>query len=136
MSKHRVAVLKVVAQQLSVTAVAAEHGISRGHLQRLLRRYREGGLDALEPRSRRPATNPRRTSETVRTRILALRIELTAGGLDSGPVTIAWHLGRAGLPVPSTSTIRRVLHAAGLVVAEPRQAPARLVDPVRGRGAQ
>jgi transposase InsO family protein len=123
MSKHRVAVLKVVAQQLSVTAVAAEHGISRGHLHRLLRRYREGGLDALEPRSRRPATNPRRTSETVRTRILALRIELTAGGLDSGPVTIAWHLGRAGLPVPSTSTIRRVLHAAGLVVAEPRKRP-------------
>lgn len=38
------------------------------------------------------------------------------GGLDAGPVTIAWHLGREGLPAPSISTIRRVLHAAGLVV--------------------
>jgi hypothetical protein len=39
MSKHRVAVLKVVSAQLSVTAAAAEYGISRGHLHRLLRRY-------------------------------------------------------------------------------------------------
>src|SRR6266508_6093677 len=31
MSKHRVAVLKVVSSQWSVTAAAAEYGISRGH---------------------------------------------------------------------------------------------------------
>lgn len=123
MSKHRVAVLKVVAQQLSVTAAAAEYGISRGHLHRLLRRYRDGGLEAIEPRSRRPRTNPRRTPDLVRARIIALRTELTARGLDAGPVTIAWHLGREGLPTPSTSTIRRVLHAAGLVVPEPRKRP-------------
>jgi transposase len=48
MSKHRVAVLKVVTAQASVTAAAAECGISRQHLHRLLRRYREGGLDDLE----------------------------------------------------------------------------------------
>jgi transposase InsO family protein len=123
MSKHRVAVLKVVSQQLSVTAVAAEHGFSRGHLHRLLRRYRDGGLDAIEPRSRRPLTSPRRTPDAVRSRIIALRTELTAGGLDAGPLTIAWHLGREGLPAPSTSTIRRLLHAAGLVVPEPRKRP-------------
>ena len=92
-------------------------------LQRLLRRYRDGGLEAVEPRSRRPRTNPGRTSEQVRDRIIALRTGLTAGGLDAGPVTIAWHLGREGLQPPSTSTIRRVLHAAGLVVPEPRKRP-------------
>ena len=124
MSKHRVAVLKVVSKQLSVTAAAAEYGISRGHLHRLLRRYRGGGLEAVEPRSRRPHTSPQGTSDAVRSRIVALRIELTAGGLDAGPATIAWHLGRAGLPVvPSTSTIRRILGAAGLVVPEPRKRP-------------
>ena len=112
MSKHRVAVLKAVSSQSSVTAAAAEYGISRGHLHRLLRRYREGGLDDLEPRSRRPRTSPGRTPT-----------ELTAGGLDAGPATIAWHLEREGLPVPSTSTIRRILHAAGLVVPEPRKRP-------------
>jgi len=123
MSKHRVAVLKFVSRQLSVTAAAAEYGISRQHLQRLLRRYRDGGLDALEPRSRRPHASPGRLPDAVRERIVALRTELTARGLDAGPLTIAWHLERDGLPVPSTSTVRRVLHDAGLVVPEPRKRP-------------
>jgi transposase InsO family protein len=48
---------------------------------------------------------------------------LTAAGWDAGPVTIAWHLEQAGLHVPSTSTIRRILHAAGLVTPEPRKRP-------------
>ena len=123
MSKHRVAVLKVVTNQSSVTAAAAEHGLSRGHLHRLLRRYRQGGLEALEPRSRQPHSNPRRTPEAVRDRIVALRTELTAQGLDAGPVTIAWHLERDGLHAPSTSTIRRILHAAGLVMPQPHKRP-------------
>ena len=113
MSKHRVAVLKVVSSQSSVTAAAAEYEISRQHLHRLLRRYREGGLDAVEPRSRRPLANPGRTPERVRARIVELRTELSGGGLDAGPMTIAWHLGREGYTAPSTSTIRRILHAAG-----------------------
>jgi transposase InsO family protein len=123
MSKHRVAVLKVVSGQLSVTAAAAAYGFSRGHLHRLLRRYREGGLEALEPRSRRPRTSPGRTSDEVRKPIIGLRLRLTAQGLDAGPVTIAWHLGREGLAVPSSSTIRRILHGAGLVTPEPRKRP-------------
>jgi transposase InsO family protein len=123
MSKHRVAVLKVASRQLSVTAAAVECRISRGHLHRLLRRYREGGLEDLEPRSRRPHTSPQAVPGPVRERIVALRTELTARGLDAGPVTIAWHLGREGHRIPSTSTIRRVLHAAGLVVPEPHKRP-------------
>jgi len=123
MSKHQVAVLKVVSAQLSVTAAAASCGISRGHLHRLLRRYREGGLEAVEPRSRRPRASPQRTPVAVRERIVELRVELVARGLDAGPATIGWHLGREGLPVPSTSTIRRILHGAGLVVPEPHKRP-------------
>jgi len=123
MSKHRVAVLKVVSSQLSVTAAAVEYRISRGHLQRLLRRCRDGGLDELEPRSRRPHTSPHGTSYAMRGRIVALRTEVTRAGLDAGPTTIAWHLEREGLPVPSTSTIRRILHATGLVVPELRKRP-------------
>ncbi len=123
MSKNRVAVFKVLSAKLSVTAAAAEAGMSRGHLHRLLRRYAEGGLAALEPRSRRPLTNPARTPEGVGDRIVELRTELTARGLDAGPVTIAWHLAREGLPAPSTATIRRILHTAGLVVAQPHKRP-------------
>ena len=123
MSKYRVTVLKVVSAQLSVTAAAAQSGISRGHLHRLLARYREAGIDGLEPRSRRPRTSPGRTPDALRDRITALRVDLVALGLDAGPATIGWHLKREGLPVPSTSTIRRILGAAGLVVPEPRKRP-------------
>jgi len=123
MSRARVAVLQVVAGQLSVTESAAKHGFSRRHLHRLLAAYREDGLDALEPRSRRPITNPARTSEAVRGRVIALRRQLAAQGLDAGPVTIAWHLEREGLRPLSTSTIRRILHQAGLIKPEPRKRP-------------
>jgi transposase InsO family protein len=123
MSRARVAVLKVVSTQVSVREVAAEYGLSRRHLQRLLARYRQGGLEALEPRSRKPRTNPNQTSQAIRDRVIELRVQLRADGLDAGPVTIAWHLEQEGHRAPSTSTIRRILHQAGLVIAEPRKRP-------------
>lgn len=123
MSKHRVVVLKIVAGELSVTAAADQYGISRQYLHKLLARYREDGLDGLEPRSRAPLTHPQATTTRVRERVVALRTELVADGLDAGPVTIGWHLHREGLTAPSVSTIRRVLHQAGLIVPEPRKRP-------------
>jgi transposase len=112
MSRVRVAVLKVAPRQLSVTAAAAEYGYSRRHLHRLLARYAEGGLDAVDPRSRRPASNSAATPDTVRERVIDLRLQLTKDGLDAGPVTIAWHLEQEGHRAPSTSTIRRAVLAA------------------------
>jgi transposase InsO family protein len=123
MSQARVAVLKVVTGQLSVTTAAAQYGYSRQHLHRLLARYREGGLDAVDPQSRRPHGNTNATSPQVRELIIELRLHLVREGLDAGPVTIAWHLEQRGHRAPSTSTIRRVLHAAGLIVPEPRKRP-------------
>ncbi len=123
MSKARVAVLKVLSKQLTVTQAAADYGYSRRHLQRLLARYHEAGIDAVDPRSRRPHSNPQATSSAVRERILQLRLQLTADGLDAGPVTLAWHLEQDGHRPPSTSTIRRILHTAGLITPEPRKRP-------------
>jgi transposase InsO family protein len=123
MSKARVAVLKVITQQLTASQAAANYGYSRRHLQRLLARYREGGIDAVDPRPRRPLTSPQATAPQVRERIVELRLQLTTDGLDAGPVTIAWHLEREGHPTPSTSTIRRILHTAGLITPEPRKRP-------------
>ncbi len=123
MSRARVAVLQVVSKQLSVTEAAAEYGLSRRHLHRLLARYRDGGLDALEPRSRRPKTHPTATSELVRTRVIELRGQLAHSGCDAGPVTIAWHLEQEGFKAPAPSTISRILSAAGMVVPEPRKRP-------------
>jgi transposase InsO family protein len=123
MSKARVAVLKVITKELTVTAAAIEYGYSRQHLHRLIARYKAGGLDAVEPRSRRPRSNPAATPDTVRERIVDLRLRLTKDGFDAGPLTIAWHLEQEGHRPPSASTIRRILHAAGLVVPEPRKRP-------------
>jgi transposase InsO family protein len=44
----------------------------------------------------------------------------TPPALDAGGATIAWHLGREGLPAPSVSTIWRILTQAGFVTPEPR----------------
>jgi transposase InsO family protein len=108
---------------MSVTAAAAEYGFSRRHLHRLLVRYREGGLDALEPRSRAPRTNPTQTSGEICERVIELRVQLTADGLDAGPITIAWHLEREGLRAPAPATISRILTRAGLVSPQPRKRP-------------
>ncbi|MBV9414572.1 MAG: IS481 family transposase [Solirubrobacterales bacterium] len=123
MSRARVAVLQVVSRQLSVTQAAADYGFSRRHLHRLLARYWEGGLDALEPRSRAPRTNPAQTSPEICERVVELRAQLTADGLDAGPVTIAWHLEREGLRPPAPATISRILVRAGLVSPQPRKRP-------------
>jgi transposase InsO family protein len=123
MSRARVAVLQVVSKQLSVTAAAAEYGISRRHLHRLLARYREGGLEALEPRSRRPKSTPIATPENVRRRVIELRTQLTADGLDAGPHTIGWHLEQEGLRAPAPATISRILGHAGLINPQPRKRP-------------
>jgi len=123
MSKARVIVLSVVHGQLTKAEAARRFGVSWQWVHTLVSRYELGGLDALEPRSRRPASNARATPPAVRDRVLSLRRHLTEAGLDAGPVTIAWHLGREGLLVPSTSTIRRILTAAGLVAAQPRKRP-------------
>jgi transposase-like protein len=92
MSKPRVIVLSVVEQRLSVSEAAVRFGVSRQWVHTLLVRYRDGGLDAVEPRSHRPHSNPRQTSPELAERIVAIRRELTAHGLDAGPLTIAARL--------------------------------------------
>jgi transposase InsO family protein len=123
MSKHRVVVLKIIAKQLTVSEAAEQYGLSRRQLYRLLGRYRDGGLEAVDAQSRRPNTNPRSTPAAVVERIVELRLELIARGLDAGPVTIRWHLEREGLQIPSPATIHRILTRAGLVAPEPRKRP-------------
>ncbi len=116
-------IARILTQQLTITQAATEYGISRRQLHRLLARARADGIDAVEPRSRKPQTNPRQTPDHLRTSIIELRQHLTATGHDAGPVTIAWHLEQEGHTPPSTSTIRRILHAAHLITPEPRKRP-------------
>ena len=123
MSKPRVIVLSVVHQGLSKAEAARRYNVSWQWVHTLVTRYHAGGLEAVDPHSRRPLSNSRATPDAVRERIVELRKQLDADGLDAGPVTIASHLTTEGVTAPSTSTIRRVLHEAGLITPAPKKRP-------------
>jgi transposase len=88
MSKQRVVVLSIILQGLTVTEAAKTHGYTRAHIYTLLKRYKEGGLENVEPRSSKPRSSPHASSEEIQTRIIQLRISLDTDGLDHGPVSI------------------------------------------------
>ena len=108
-SLPQVIVLSVLHDGLTPSQAALRFGMSRRHVHRLLLAYRAGGLEALEPKSRRPRSNPRAFTPELRNGIIRLRTELLAQGLDAGAASIAWHLGEAKLHVPALSTIWRIL---------------------------
>jgi transposase InsO family protein len=103
--------------------LAASHGIHRSWIYKLLARYPAGGLEALEPRSRRPRSCKHETPAEVMQAIVKLRGELAAQGHDAGAETIAYHLAPHQKDVPSLSTIWRVLRREGLIAAQPRKRP-------------
>src|SRR5271156_1013757 len=84
----------------SVSELAAAHGVHRSWIYKLLSRYRAGGYEALEPRSRRPRSCKHETSPEVVKRIIELRAELEAQGHDAGAETIAYHLARTQKQIP------------------------------------
>jgi transposase InsO family protein len=108
----------------SVAELAKAHGVHRSWIYKLLARYREGGYEALEPRSRAPRSKPSKTPEEVVGAIVSLREQLLSQGHDCGAETIAHHLARQGIDdVPSVSTIWRILRREGLVVPQPQKRP-------------
>jgi transposase InsO family protein len=116
--------IAVASDGLNVSAFCRDHGISRETFYVWRRRYEANGLDGLEPRSRAPGNNPRRIDPAMEDAIVALRKELADLGVDAGPGTIQWHLGRRGCrAVPSQATIWRVLVRRGFVIPEPRKRP-------------
>jgi transposase InsO family protein len=123
MGLGRYVVDAVVIEGRSPTALAKSHGISRTWIYELVKRFRQGGYPALEPRSRRPRSCPHQHGPKVEQRILALRKSLAAAGHDAGAATIAYHLRGKLTPVPAVSTIWRILSRNGLVTPEPHKRP-------------
>jgi transposase InsO family protein len=116
--------IAVASDELNVAAFCREYGVSRQTFYMWRRRYLADGLEGLEPRSRSPRTSPSRVGADIEDAVVALRKELVELGVDHGPATIQWHLGRRGLKaVPSQATIWRVLVRRGFVVREPRKRP-------------
>jgi transposase InsO family protein len=113
----------VVLEHRSPTRLARDNEISERWVFELLRRFREGGYAALEPRSRRPRSCPHQVDAQVQALIVKLREELTAAGHDAGPETIAHHLKGQVDKVPSVATVWRILKRHGLINPQPHKRP-------------
>jgi transposase len=107
----------------SVAELAAAHGVHRSWIYKLLARYREGGYEALEPRSRAPRCSPNKTPEEVVQAVVSLREQLLSQGHEGGAETIGYHLVGRFEEVPSVSTIWRILRREGLVAPQPQKRP-------------
>jgi transposase InsO family protein len=123
MSMSRVVVTAVVVEGRSKSAVARDYGVSRRWVQILVARYLAEGDAAFEPRSRRPRSSPRQTSQAVEDAIVAWRKQLTEAGHDAGAETIAWHLRQQAGSAPSPATIWRILSRRGFVTPQPHKRP-------------
>ena len=106
----------------SVSELAAAHGVHRSWIYKLAARYRSGGYEALEPRSRAPRSCPQQTPVDV---VEAIVCAARAAGerrprlrsARQSPTT-----SPSSWTVPSLSTIWRVLKREGLVAPAPEAA--------------
>ena len=103
-----------------VSEVAAEAGVSRQSLHAWLGRYRRGDLAGLADRSQRPRACPHQASPELE----ALVCELRRGHPKWGALRILHELMRGPVvadPMPSRSTINRILARHGLVAGRARK---------------
>jgi transposase InsO family protein len=101
-----------------VTEVAARYGVSRQAVHTWIGKYNTEGSAGLADHSHRPHFQPRQLDSGVEAKICQLR------GTHSrwGPRRLAYELAKAGVtPVPSLSTIYRVLVRHDLVPARKRK---------------
>ena len=112
----------------SVRSVAAEMGRTRRWVRKWRKRYQTEGWGALQDRSRRPHQIVRQTTEVHKQAIRKARSELEAEAAEGkglkyvGGQAIRTRLKEKGIrPLPSTSTVERVIRAAGMT--RPYQRP-------------
>jgi len=102
----------------SVTEVAGRYAVSRQSVHAWLSRYETDGLPGLADRSHRPQRQPRQIAVEVE----ALICQLRRAHPRWGPRRLVFELGKAGVdPVPSRSTVYRVLVRHQLVQARKRR---------------
>jgi transposase InsO family protein len=122
-SLARLVVTAVVVEGRPKAQVARAYGISRTWVHELVKRYEACGEAGLEPRSRRPHTNPGQADRGLEDEIVALRKQLHDQGLDAGAATIAAHLHRRHGTTPAVSTIWRILTRRGFITPQPQKRP-------------
>ena len=102
-----------------LSCLCREFGVSRPTGYKWVERYRQGGVDAISERSRRPHRSPTQTVPELEERVVALRRVYP----DWGARKLAVLLGRQGIELPS-STVHRILLRHGLVRDQDQHRPA------------
>lgn len=101
-----------------VTEVARRYGVTRQAVHLWLGKYQREGLTGLADHSHRPRFQPRQLSPDIEAMICQLR----GGHPRWGPRRLQYELDKTRVaPVPSRSTIYRVLVRRGLVPARQRK---------------
>jgi transposase InsO family protein len=113
----------VVVEKRSCREVARAHGVSKSWVAKLVARFREGGYDAVAPRSKAAKKVANRSSSELEDRVVRVRKELSDQGFDSGAQTIHYHLSLTDPCPPSVSTIWRILKRRGFVTPQPHKRP-------------
>jgi transposase InsO family protein len=114
------AVMEVLGSLVPVAEVAERYGVSRQSVHVWLRRYAEGGLPGLADRSHRPRSHPAQLDAAVTAVICQLRRDHPRWG----PRRLLHELRERGVsPVPSRSTVYRVLVREHLVAGRRRRRP-------------
>lgn len=113
----------VVVEKRSCREVARSHGVSKSWVAELVARYRDGGYDAIAPRSKAARSVANRSSAELEDRVVTIRKELTDAGFDAGAHTIHYHLSLTDDSPPSPSTIWRILKRRGFIAPQPHKRP-------------
>lgn len=102
-------VLPIANKEMKIVDMAKVCPHSERSLKRWLSAYRKGGIDALNPKSTRPKTQPNETPIRIKETVIELRKEtkLCAKKLH-------WKLAKKGLVVP-VSTVGKIIKEEGLV---------------------
>ena len=112
------AVLEVITSLVPVSEVAERYGVSRQTVHAWVARYEAEGLPGLADHSHRPRHHPWQLDAEVE----ALICQLRRAHHRWGPRRLRHELGRKGVePLPSRSTVYRVLVREHLVEARPRK---------------
>jgi transposase InsO family protein len=116
--QRHAAVLEVLVDGSTVTAVADRYGVSRQTVHRWLRRYARSGLSGLVDRPPTPRSCPHQIPPEVEAAIVEMRREHPGWG----PRTIGHQLAQAGVvPLPSRSSIYRALVRHQLIEPQARK---------------
>src|SRR6476646_6467855 len=122
-TRMAIAMARRIDENVSVTVLCKDLGISRQTFYVYARRFERDGLVGLLPMSRAARTHPNAVPVAIADAVGAKRRELLEQGLDGGAASVWGWMTRDEAGPPSIRTIHRIFVRRGLVVPQPQKRP-------------